>query len=61
MMCPTARLDQFPELVVEAFILEVALLLGDPFLQTEMRLDDEFLFGHGALPYPAAIPRRFAT
>ena len=29
---------------IEPFVLEIALLLGDPFLQAEMRFDDEF--GH---------------
>src|SRR5438477_13036388 len=49
MVRPAGRLDQLAEFVVEPLILEVALLLGDPFLQPEMRLDDEFLLGHGAL------------
>ena len=57
MVRAVARLDQFPKFVVEARVLEVALLLGDPFLQAEMRLDDEFFFCHGALLRGAAIPR----
>src|SRR5436190_4932112 len=44
------RLDQFAEFVVEAFVPEVALLLGDPFLQPEVRLDDEFVLGHWRSP-----------
>src|SRR5262249_4756931 len=44
---PASRLDQFLKNVVEAFVLEVALLLRHPFLQAEMRLDDEFVLGHG--------------
>src|SRR6185503_20654318 len=43
-----AGADELLELVVEALGAEVALLLGDPLLQTEMRLDDEL--GHCALP-----------
>src|SRR5262249_18584631 len=43
-----ARLDQLLEHVVEAFVLEVALLLGHPLLQTKVRLDDEF--AHGGPP-----------
>src|SRR4029079_14753859 len=42
-----ARLHQLAELVVEPLVLEVTLLLSDPFMQAEMRFDDEFLFGHG--------------
>src|SRR5262249_27814492 len=34
------------ELVVEAFILEVPLFLGHPFLQAKMRFDDEL--GHAS-------------
>ena len=40
------RLDQLAEDVVEALRREVALLLGDPFLQAEVRLDDELRHGH---------------
>ena len=40
---PSGRLHFLAEFVVQAFVLEVALLLGDPFLQPEVRLDDEFL------------------
>src|SRR5690606_31575770 len=36
------RLHQLTELILEAFRLEVALLLGHPLLQPEVRLDDEF-------------------
>ena len=43
------RLDQLAEDVVEAFVFEVALLFGDPFLQPEMRFDDEFFLGHACL------------
>ncbi len=34
------------EFVVQTFILEVALLLRDPLLQAEVRLDDELLVSH---------------
>ena len=40
------------ELVVKAFGAEIALLLGDPLLQTEMRLDDEL--GHSHSPFAAS-------
>src|SRR6202008_713584 len=42
-------LHQLLEDVVEPFVLEVALLLGDPFLQPEVRLDDELLLAHAFL------------
>jgi hypothetical protein len=42
------RTDQLAKLIVEPFVAEVALLLGHPFLQTEMRFDHEF--GHGRPP-----------
>ena len=45
---PAARSDELPEFVVEALVSEVTLLLGHPFLQAKMRLDDEF--GHPVLP-----------
>src|SRR6185437_16240440 len=35
-------LHQLLEDVIEALVLEVALLLRDPFLQPEVRFDDEF-------------------
>ncbi len=35
----------FAELVVEPFFAEIILLLGDPFLQPEVRFDDEFSHG----------------
>src|SRR5438477_10269277 len=54
---PAGRLDQLAEFVVEPLILEVALLLGDPFLQPEVRLDDEFLLGHRALLIPSPDSR----
>jgi hypothetical protein len=41
---PAGRADLFAKLVVEAFGGEIPLLLGNPLLQPEMRLDDEF--GH---------------
>ena len=37
-----ARLNELAEHIVEPFVLEVALLLRDPLLQAEVRLDDEF-------------------
>ena len=36
------RAHGLAELVVEPFGGEIALFLGDPFLQAEMRRDDEF-------------------
>jgi hypothetical protein len=36
-----ARLDLFAELVLEPLRLEVALLFGNPLLQSKVRLDDE--------------------
>ena len=47
-MRPAAGADELLELVVETLVAEVALLLGDPLLQAEMRLDDEL--GHALLP-----------
>jgi hypothetical protein len=41
---PAGRADLLAKLVVEAFGGEIPLFLGDPLLQPEMRLDDEF--GH---------------
>src|SRR5262249_8528242 len=49
MVLAVSRLDQLLEHVVEPFILEVAFLLCHPFLQPEVRLDDEFVLGHGGL------------
>ena len=43
-MGAAAGADELLELVIEALGAEVALLLGDPLLQAEMRLDDEL--GH---------------
>src|SRR6185437_8119439 len=36
------RTNQLAEFVVEAFLAEVVLLFGDPFLQAEMRFNQEF-------------------
>src|SRR5262249_38790582 len=48
------RLDELLKDIVEPFILEVALLLGHPFLQAEVWLDHEFFLecflGHGSPP-----------
>src|SRR5262245_21732069 len=44
---PVGRLHKLAELVVEPLGLEVSLLLGHPFLQAEMGLDDEPC--HGAV------------
>src|SRR5262249_59073669 len=33
----------------ESFVFEIALLLGDPLVQPEVRFDDEFLLEHGRL------------
>ena len=43
--------DGLLEHVVEALVAEVALLVGDPFLQPEVRLDDELLLRHGDLHF----------
>src|SRR5262249_40662046 len=40
------RLAQLPENVIEAFVLEISLLLGHPFLQPKVRLDDELVLAH---------------
>src|SRR5215468_9478724 len=42
------RLDHLLEDVLEAFVAEIAFFLRDPFLKSEMRLDDEL--GHGCRP-----------
>src|SRR5690242_9777356 len=41
-MLSAGRLDQLAKFVVEALVGKIALLVGDPLLQAEMRLDDEF-------------------
>ena len=46
--------DQLAEFVVEALVAEIALFLGDPFLQPEMRFDHEL--GHGDPPLAAGRP-----
>jgi hypothetical protein len=45
------RFDGFLENVVETFVAEIALLVGDPFLQPEVRLDDELLIFHIKLDF----------
>ena len=47
------REDLLAERVVEAFLREIAFFVGDPLLQPEMRLDDEF--GHA---HPSTRPQR---
>src|ERR1700751_2621580 len=47
------RADQLAEFIVEPFGAEIALLLGNPFLQAEMRFDHEFR--HASLRSGAAI------
>jgi hypothetical protein len=42
------RTHQLAEFVVQAFLAEIILLLRNPFLQAEMRFDDEFR--HVVLP-----------
>jgi hypothetical protein len=49
-----AGLDQLLEHVVETCVPEVPLLVGNPFLQAEMRLDDEGRFNHFRPPFVAA-------
>ena len=46
-MLSVGRTDQLAKLVVEALGGEISLLVRDPFLQAEVRLDDEL--GHGLL------------
>src|SRR6476660_1749224 len=53
------RADQFAEFVVEAFGAEIALFLGNPFLQPEVRFDDEF--AHGVSPCSARFSRFHLT
>jgi hypothetical protein len=53
-MAATGRSDMLAELVIETLSGEVALFFGDPFLQPEMRLDDEFW--HGFLHSIGAAP-----
>src|SRR5215471_8262452 len=59
------RLHKLEEFVIQAFGLEVALLFRDPFVQAEMRLDDEFRhscapdsvpFGNKLRPVGRAMP-----
>src|SRR5262249_55949336 len=52
------RLDQFLEDVIKALSLEVTLLLRHPFLQPEVRLDDEFVLCHVVLLCPLVGPNR---
>ena len=54
MVAAIGRSDMLVELVIETLGGEVALFLGDPFLQSEMRLDGEFW--HGSLHSIRAIP-----
>src|SRR5690349_13222561 len=39
------RLHRLMEDVIEALVVEIVFLLRDPFLEAEMRLDDEFRHG----------------
>src|SRR2546421_8107445 len=50
-MRTVGRLDQLLEDVVEPFLLEIPLLLGDPFLQPEVRFDNEFVLGHAPVSF----------
>src|ERR1700745_4130110 len=50
MMRAIGRLDEFLKNVVEPFVLEISFLLRHPFLQPEVRFDDEFLLDHGWTP-----------
>jgi hypothetical protein len=50
-VAPAGGADVLVELVVEVLGREIAFLLGDPFLQPEMRLDDEF--GQRFRPVPS--------
>src|SRR6516164_6344449 len=46
MVRAVGRFDQLLKDVVEAFVLEISLLLGHPFLQPKVRLDDELVLAH---------------
>ena len=48
-MLAVGGLNQLLEDVFEALLAEIAFLLRHPFLQTEMRFDDEGWFGHDRL------------
>src|SRR5271166_3206177 len=55
------RLDQLLKHIVEAFIPEITLLLRHPFLQPEVRLDDELVFARLVLAHcPSSLMLRFA-
>ena len=49
-MLAVGRADQLTEFILEAFGAEIALLFGDPFLQTKVRFDDEFAHGGPSNP-----------
>jgi len=44
-MLPLGGADQLAKFIVETFGAEITLLIGDPFLQAKMRLDDELAPG----------------
>src|SRR5262249_56286097 len=46
MVRAVGRFDQLLKDVIEAFVLEITLLLGHPFLQPKVRLDDELVLAH---------------
>ena len=46
MVRAVGRFDQLLKVVIEAFVLEISLLLGHPFLQPKVRLDDELVLAH---------------
>src|SRR5258708_36968858 len=50
------RTDQLAELVVEAFGVEIALLLGNPLLQPKVRFDDELAHGGSSCDRKSARP-----
>src|SRR4051812_36132255 len=65
---PAVRgLHQLQEFVLQALGLEITLFLGDPFMQPEMRFDDEFahgipsydqfLFGTASINSPSALAK----
>jgi hypothetical protein len=57
-MRATSSADELLELVVEAFRAEIPLLLSDPLLQTEMRLDDELGQRYGIKTADASLAWR---
>ena len=58
-MLAAGRPDQLAEFVFETLAGEVAFLVGDPFLQPEVRRDDEFC--HGCVPFDFLLDLLFLS